>query len=61
MQQRAQRLGITTTALASTNDAFIVSQGGDISKVNLRSFLQILVFNEDFLKKVIEKMILEKQ
>ena len=35
LQQRAQQLGLTTTALASTFDGFIVSQGGDTIKVNL--------------------------
>ena len=35
LQQRAQRCGITPTALAATFEAFIESQGGDTSKVNL--------------------------
>ena len=35
LQQRAQRCGITPTALAATFEAFFESQGGDTSKVNL--------------------------
>ena len=35
LQQRAQRCGITPTALAATMEALIESQGGDTSMVNL--------------------------
>ena len=35
LQQRAQRCGITPTALAATMEALIESQGGDTSTVNL--------------------------